>query len=92
MPWVGGGQWPLGDPEGTSAREPVSVPWYPYAQPRDPTGGQRPEGASVSAPIALKRSRGRCQLILANLVVGRGTGQLALDLLIIATRVFERGT
>lgn len=46
----------------------------------------------MCASLSLKSSCGHCQLILANLVVGRGTGQLALDLLIIAAQVFERGT
>ena len=50
VPWVGGGQWPLGDPEGTSAREPVFVPRYLYAQPRDPTGGQTRGGPRCLPP------------------------------------------
>lgn len=46
----------------------------------------------MSASISLKSSCGHGQLILADSVVGRGTGQLALALLIIAAQVFEGGT
>lgn len=47
-------------------------------------------GASVSASISPKSSRGHSQPLSANLVVEEGTGQLAQDLLIIAARVCEQ--
>lgn len=52
----------------------------------------RPEewGVSVSASLLPKSSWGHSQFILANLVVGGGTGQLAQDLLIIAAQIFEQ--
>lgn len=47
-------------------------------------------GVSVLPSILPKSSWGPCQFILANLVVGGGTGQLAQDLLVIAAQVFEQ--
>lgn len=47
-------------------------------------------GASVSASVSPKSSCDHSQLIVANLVIVGGTGQLAQDLLIIATQLFEQ--
>lgn len=86
-----GEQWPFGDLNRLSGPERASLFHGHRDQPRSPMGDQtRGVGVSVSASILPKCSWGHSQFILANLVVGGGTGQLAQDLLIIAAQVFEQ--
>lgn len=70
-------------PQGTSH---CGVPVVSFVAWRE---ARSEEGPSQCLPSVSSKVCGHSQLLLANSVVGRGTGQLAQDLLIIAAQVFE---